>query len=84
MPIAFSGDLDGDGLKDDDFQDISLNLNLVLRWEFSPGSTVIGVFTRAQQGGVSLEGRAPKISPRGLSQVPTEDVLMLKLVYFIG
>jgi hypothetical protein len=84
MPIGFAGDLDGDGKKDDDFQDVALNLNLVLRWEFSPGSTVIGVFTRAQQGAVRLDGAPPRISPRGLGDVPTEDVLLLKLVYFIG
>jgi hypothetical protein len=84
LPIAFAGDFDGDGVKDDDFQDVSLNLNLVLRWEFSPGSTVIGVFTRAQQGAIDLDGRTPRLSPSGLKSGPTEDVLLLKLVYFIG
>jgi hypothetical protein len=31
-----------------DFRDGALNVNLVLRWEFLPGSTVLGVYTHAQ------------------------------------
>jgi hypothetical protein len=31
-----------------DFRDGAINVNLVLRWEFLPGSTVLGVYTHAQ------------------------------------
>lgn len=31
-----------------DFRDGAINVNLVLRWEFLPGSTLIGVYTHAQ------------------------------------
>jgi hypothetical protein len=31
-----------------DFRDGAINVNLVLRWEFLPGSTILGVYTHAQ------------------------------------
>jgi hypothetical protein len=31
-----------------DFRDGAINLNVVLRWEFKPGSTILGVYTHAQ------------------------------------
>ncbi|HEX4459402.1 MAG TPA: DUF5916 domain-containing protein [Polyangia bacterium] len=31
-----------------DFRDGAINLNVVLRWEFQPGSTILGVYTHAQ------------------------------------
>ena len=31
-----------------DFRDGAINVNLVLRWEFRPGSTILGVYTHAQ------------------------------------
>ncbi len=31
-----------------DFRDGAINVNLVLRWEFSPGSTLLGVYTHSQ------------------------------------
>lgn len=31
-----------------DFRDGAINVNLVLRWEFRPGSTVLGVYTHSQ------------------------------------
>jgi hypothetical protein len=68
-----------------DFQSIALNLNLVVRWEFQPGSTVIGVFTRSEIGTPELGGARPALLRLGgLSQGPTEDVLLLKLVLFLS
>jgi hypothetical protein len=32
-----------------DFRDGALNVNVVLRWEFEPGSTILGVYTHAQE-----------------------------------
>ena len=85
VPIAFRGDLNGDGIKDDDFENTNLNINLVIRWEFVPGSEVIGVFTRTELGAPLLSGRPPRLlNFGGLSQGPTEDILLLKLVYFLG
>jgi hypothetical protein len=84
MPTVFAGDTDGDGVKDDDFQDASLNLNVVARWEFRPGSTVIGVFTRSERSDVTLLGTRPRFQLSGLTTGPTEDVFLLKLVLFIS
>lgn len=79
---TFTGDFDGDGKPDDAFQSTSLNLNVVLRWEFVPGSTLIGVYTRAQQGAYDLRGMSPRFRLTGLSSGPSEDVLLVKLVFF--
>jgi hypothetical protein len=83
-PIAFNGDTNGDGIKDDDFQRIDLNINLVLRWEFYPGSTLIGVYTRSESALPPLAGAAPRLGVSGITRGPTEDVFLLKLVYFIS
>ncbi len=81
---SFTGDLDGDGRPDDAFQDTTLNVNVVLRWELRPGTTLLGVYTRAQQAAFDLDGAAPTLKLTGLSTGPTEEVLTFKLVYFIG
>jgi hypothetical protein len=80
----FTGDSDGDGVQDDDFQDTSLNLNVVLRWELAPGTVLFGVYTRSQAASFDLAGRTPRFQLSGLSSGPTEDVMLLKLVYFIS
>lgn len=80
----FNGDSDGDGIRDDDFQDISLNLNVVLRWEYAPGATMLFVYTRAQKSDLFLGGEMPHLSLRGLASGPTEDVFLMKLAYFLG
>jgi uncharacterized protein DUF5916/cellulose/xylan binding protein with CBM9 domain len=73
-----AGDSDGDG----DFQQVALNVNLVLRWEFTPGSALLLVYSRAQSGDAGLDGRSPRFTPGGLSGGPTEDVFLMKLSYF--
>jgi uncharacterized protein DUF5916/cellulose/xylan binding protein with CBM9 domain len=81
---GFNGDENGDGVKDDDFQEATLNLNLVVRWEPVPGSTLQLVFTRAQTSNIVLGGRAPSFQLQGLSSGPTEDVFLIKFTYFLG
>jgi hypothetical protein len=75
---ALHGARDGDG----DFQQVALNVNLVLRWEFIPGSTLLLVYSRVQGGDSDLAGRSPRFTPDGLGIGPTEDVFLLKLSYF--
>jgi hypothetical protein len=67
MPVAGEGE---------GFETTSLNVNLVLRWELVPGSTLFGVFTRAQE--------APHFSPSRLDRGPNVDVFLLKLVYYVS
>ncbi len=59
---------------EDGFETTSLNLNVVLRWEPLPGSTVFAVYTRAQA--------APRHGLSHLDSGVNEDVFLLKLVYF--
>jgi hypothetical protein len=83
QPSAFRGDADGDGSKDKDFQNASVNVNAVLRWELHPGSALYVVYTRAQAADVTLGGRSPRYTLRGLETGATEDVFLVKLSYFL-
>jgi hypothetical protein len=83
-PAGTTGDRDGDGVKDDDFEDASLNVNVVLRWEFRPGSTLIGVYSRSESSALRPSGAAPVLRLSGLGTGPTEDTFLLKLVFFAG
>jgi hypothetical protein len=55
-----------------DFDLRSLRLNAVLRWELRPGSALYAVWTQRRQGQASL------------AQLHSDDVLMLKLAWWIG
>jgi hypothetical protein len=82
--VTFNGDTDGDGVKDDDFEQVSLNGNVVLRWEPFPGSSLFVVYTRSQFAAPALAGRPPGFYARGLHEGSTEDVIALKLVYYLA
>jgi hypothetical protein len=60
---------------EDGFENANLNANFVMRWEVRPGSTFYAVYTRAQAAPVTAPGR--------LDEGPTEDVALLKFVYFV-
>jgi hypothetical protein len=74
-PSTTTGDVDGDGVPDDGFETASLNVNVVLRWEPHPGSTIYAVYTRAQE--------SPYATPRKLDQGPTQEIVLVKFVYFV-
>ncbi len=80
--VDFRGDNDGDGIKDDDFASSTLNANLVVRWEFAPGATLMGVYTRAQAASVDVAGDRPVIGFRGLARGRTEEIVLAKLTWF--
>jgi hypothetical protein len=82
MASPFKGDKDGDGLKDDDFEQVSLSGNAVLRWEPWPGADLFAVYTRNQGVSPALRGRAPTFAAGGLLDAPTEDIVALKLVIY--
>ena len=42
------------------------------------------MYTRAQEASYDLAGHAPRFRLSGLSSGPTEDVFLIKLVYFLG
>lgn len=70
-----------------DERDAVLNANVVLRWEFLPGSTFYLVYTRAHAGGLApflVDGtgktqRPPVLDFGALSRGPIEDVLLCKV-----
>lgn len=65
---------------------VSLNVNVVFRWEYLPGSVLYLVYTRGQGGTPEYEdarGR-PRIDLAGLGRVPAQDVLMVKLAYYFA
>ena len=62
------------------FQCAALNLSLVFRWEYRPGSTLFLVYSRAQQSAPRCEDVPPPLFQRQLDlrQGPTRDQLLLK------
>jgi hypothetical protein len=63
-----------------DFRDGSINVNVVLRWEFQPGSTIVGVYTRGQSQ-VDYDSSEGSGRPRFSRFVggPGTDLFLLKL-----
>gem|GEM_PF-4819998 len=57
------------------FSFTSLNVNLLWRWEFKPGNTLIAVYTRA----TNADRSRPVLSIRGLRGSRTEEVGLVKL-----
>ncbi len=78
---SFTRVVNGLGL-DEDFREGAINVNVVLRWEYLPGSTLIGVYTRAQVQPDYLTSEGPGApSLRPFRGAPTTDVFLLKLNY---
>jgi hypothetical protein len=69
-----------------DVAQATLNVNVVLRWEYRLGSTLFLVYTRAQNPATSLAtGTAASLDLGRLSRSTSgADVLMLKLSYWWG
>jgi len=82
-------DFDGDGAADYDFSDRDFNQrsligNVVLRWEYRPGSTIFFVwqhqqFERADIGDFEL-GR----DVGALFSAPSSDTFIIKVNYWLG
>ncbi|HEX8821288.1 MAG TPA: DUF5916 domain-containing protein [Archangium sp.] len=70
----------------DDFHDVGLNLNLVLRWEYRLGSTLYVVYSHGQQRFPVAEGTHPPHSliPHGLLAGAANDALMVKWAWYWG
>ncbi len=69
--------------KSPDLEEGALNLNVVLRWEYTLGSTLFLVYTRAQIPNIDLlPGESAVLRASDVSRAPAEDVILLKLTYF--
>ena len=66
---------------EDDFEDGTLQVNFLVRWEPSPGSTILAAYTRGQSAFRSLSG-SPHFDPTAFAGGALDDVLMLKFTYF--
>lgn len=67
------------------FQNASLALNVVLRWEYHLGSTLYLVYVRSQNPNIVLDPtRSPRFDLNVLRTAAASDVLMLKLSYWFG
>lgn len=67
---------------DADYEDGTVNANVVLRWEYRLGSTFFLVYTHAQSDGGVLG--TPKFSGQWITPRPSEETLLAKLLYWWG
>jgi len=75
VPIAYSKP---------DFNDVSLNSNLVLRWEYLPGSTLFLVWSQGRQGSDGTFDTTFRDNLRYMSKLPSENVFLLKISYWFS
>lgn len=83
-PIRFSSLRPVERTVSDDYHEVGLNLNVVLRWEYRLGSTLYLVYTRGQQR-LPVEPGAPPphtLLPTGLLAGAATDALLLKWSWF--
>lgn len=66
-----------------DFHESALNANVVLRWEYRPGSTFFLVYSRAQDELPLDPGRSVEtLAPHALGQGRTSETLLVKYSYW--
>lgn len=65
-----------------DFEQAALNVNVVFRWEYLPGSTLFLVYTRSQMPDILNAAPPAMLRPSQLGQRASSDVIMLKLTYW--
>ena len=86
----YTADPDGVGLApaftfgDPDYNVKSLRVNAVFRWEMRPGSNFYAVWTRQQQDFSNPGQFAPGRDFRAMFGAPGDDVILLKVAYWIG
>jgi hypothetical protein len=69
------------GANNRNFRESTLNVNVFLRWEFTPGSALWFVYTRASDAYDTLNPGDPLVKLGELSTAPTTDVFLVKLSY---
>lgn len=82
-------DLDGNGSVDDTFRDRDFNVrsliaNMVMRWEYRPGSTLFVVWQRRQEDEERIGGFNFSRDARALVGAPARNVFMIKASYWLG
>ncbi|HET8649702.1 MAG TPA: DUF5916 domain-containing protein [Gemmatimonadales bacterium] len=69
---------------DQNFNFRSLRANLVLRWEFRPGSTLFVVWQQARQGAAPIGSFAFRRDFDALLDEPADNRLAVKVTYWLG
>lgn len=67
-----------------DFNRLSLNSNLVLRWEYLPGSTLFLVWSQARDGDYGSYGTSLGDDFGNVLSLPMSNVLLLKVSYWFS
>jgi hypothetical protein len=67
-----------------DFSNLSMNSNVVLRWEYLPGSTIFLVWSQARQGNVGEYATPFREDVSNTFSLPADNVLMLKISYWLS
>jgi hypothetical protein len=67
-----------------EFNRLSFNSNLVLRWEYLPGSTLYVVWSQARQGEGGNYGTGFSDNFSKTFSLPVDNVLMLKVSYWLS
>jgi hypothetical protein len=67
-----------------DFNSVTVNANVLLRWEYLPGSTVYLVWTQARYGDNGQYWLGLNQGLRDVLKLPREDVLLLKASYWFS
>ena len=66
------------------FNSVTLNANVLLRWEYLPGSTLYLVWTQARYGDTGRYGTGLQKRFGNAFTLPREDVLLLKATYWFS
>jgi hypothetical protein len=67
-----------------DFNRLSLNSNVVLRWEYLPGSTLFLVWSQAREGDRGLYHTSLGDDFGRVFSLPMSNVLLLKISYWMS
>ncbi|MEX2117483.1 MAG: DUF5916 domain-containing protein [Bacteroidota bacterium] len=67
-----------------EFNRLSLNSNLVLRWEYLPGSTLFLVWSQARAGDYGVYGTTLGRDFNNVFSLPVQNVLLLKISYWMS
>ena len=65
-----------------DFNNRSMNINVVFRWEYRPGSTLFVVWSQARSGGGIPGDASFGRNFRGVFDAPADNVVLMKLNYW--
>jgi hypothetical protein len=69
---------------DPDYNFKSLKLNAVFRWEFTPGSTIYGVWTQQREDARHPGEFRLRRDLTEMFSAPADDIFLIKMTYWIG